>query len=131
VTNQARGTVFLEKRLLHAWVSPIVCVPQQNSPQTFRNLIFLEDYFFASDVEPALAIQLVERVRNFPGMSLAMLKQEQLQVPLNILFALIARSCLYVDLEAAPLIDHEAVLLYPDRATAEAHALLLASRTRT
>src|SRR5437764_12286255 len=36
-----------------------------------------------------------------------------------------------MDMEATPLIDHESVLLYPDRATAEAHALLLASRTRT
>src|SRR6266567_3582625 len=74
------------------------------SPQTIRNLIFLEDYFFAPDVEPALVTHLVERVRNFPGMSLAMLKQEQPQVPLDVVFALIARSSLYVDLEAAPLV---------------------------
>ena len=101
------------------------------SPGAIRNLIFLEDYFFAPDVEPTLATRLVDRVRNFPGMSLAALMQEQTQVPLDTVFALIARSALYVDLEATPLIDHEVILLYPDRATAEAHALLLASHTRT
>src|SRR5437588_2543476 len=101
------------------------------SPGAIRNLIFLEDYFFAPDVEPTLAIRLVDRVRNFPGMSLPALTQEHPQVPLDTLFALIARSSLYMDMEATPLIDHESVLLYPDRATAEAHALLLASRTRT
>jgi putative transposase len=101
------------------------------SPRTIRNVIFLEDYFFAPDVELALATRLVELVRSFPGMSLARLKQEQPQVPLDAVFALIARSSLYADLEATPLIDHEAILLYPDRATAEAHTLLLASRSRT
>lgn len=101
------------------------------SPHAIRNLIFLEDYFFAPDVEPTLATRLVDRVRNFPGMSLAALTQEHPQVPLDTVFSLIARSSLYMDMEATPLIDHESVLLYPDRATAEAHALLLASHTRT
>ncbi|MFL5700939.1 MAG: TnsA endonuclease N-terminal domain-containing protein, partial [Ktedonobacteraceae bacterium] len=101
------------------------------SPGTIRNLIFLEDYFFAPDVEPTLATHLMDRVRSFPGISLATLKQEQPHVPLDSVFALIARSSLYVDLEATPLIDHESVLLYPDRATAEAHAHLVASRIRT
>ncbi len=101
------------------------------SPHAIRNLIFLEDYFFAPDVEPTLAARLIERVRSFPGLSLATLKQEQPQVPVDSVFALIARSSLYIDLEATLLIDHESVLLYPDRATAEAHVLLLASRSRT
>jgi putative transposase len=120
-----------EEAASHLGLSYRVRSSAELSPQIIRNLIFLEDYFFAPDVEPALATRLIERVRNFPGTSLTRLMQEQPQVPLDIVFALIARSSLYVDLEAAPLIDHEAVLLFPDRATAEAHALLLASRTRT
>jgi hypothetical protein len=100
------------------------------SPHAIRNLIFLEDYFFAPDVEPSLTTRIVDRVRNFPGMSLTALKQEDAQIPLDAVYALVARSSLYVDLEARPLIEHKAVLLYPDRATAEAHALLHASHVR-
>jgi putative transposase len=49
-------------------------------------------------------------------------------VSLDAIFTLITRSQLYVDLSATPLIDHDAVHLYTNRATAEAQALLLASQ---
>lgn len=105
--------------------------PAELSLGAIRNLIFLENYFFAPGVEPAPATRLVDRVRSFPGLSLAALTQEYPQVPLDTVFALIARSPLDVDLEASPVIEHEAVLRYPDRATAEAHALLATKRQKS
>jgi putative transposase len=48
----------------------------------------------------------------------------------DVVFTLLAHNHLYVDVSAAPLVEREAVCLYPDRATAEAHALLAASRGR-
>jgi hypothetical protein len=57
--------------------------------------------------------------------------QEQAEdVSLDVLFAMIAQLHLNVDLDAMPLIEHEAVRLYLNRAMAEAHTLLLASSVR-
>ena len=46
-------------------------------------------------------------------------------------YALMARNDLYVDLAAAPLVEPQQVLVYRDQPTAEAQALLRASRLRT
>lgn len=63
-----------------------------------------------------------------PGLSVAALLTQVPQVSLDAVFTLITRAQLYVDLAAAPLIDHDAVHLYATRATAEAQAFLLASQ---
>src|SRR5690242_20211299 len=46
------------------------------SPTAIRNLIFLEDYFVAPEVRPALAESIGDQVRSAPGMRLAQLLQE-------------------------------------------------------
>jgi len=100
------------------------------APDAIRNLIFLDDYCCGPSIPPALATQVQDLVRATPGIALSTLAQAQPQLSLDVVYALIARSHLYVDLAVRPLIDHDAVRLYPDRATAEAHALLAASRVR-
>src|SRR2546427_5680481 len=98
-------------------------------PTSIRNLIFLEDYFFAQHVAPDTAAQILEAVEAQPGMSLAALLQTWPHIAVDAVYALIARGGLYVDLCASPLKEHPHVQLYPDQTTAEAHVLLLASRT--
>jgi putative transposase len=100
------------------------------SPTAIRNLIFLEDYFVAPEVRPALSEQIVDQVRSKPDMRLSELLQAGSQITPDVVFTLLAHNHLYVDVSAAPLVGREAVYLYPDRATAEAHALLAASRGR-
>jgi putative transposase len=100
----------------------------QVAPQALRNLIFLDDYCAAPEVDPAVTHGIIDRVRDTPGLSVAALLAQSPQVSLDAVFTLMTRSQLYVDLSATPLIDHDAVHLYANRATAEAHALLLASQ---
>jgi putative transposase len=100
----------------------------QVSPQAIRNLIFLDEYCAAPEVDPETAQGIMDRVRSAPGLSVAALRAQVPQVSLDAVFTLITRAQLYVDLAAAPLIEHDAVHLYATRATAEAHALLLASQ---
>lgn len=95
--------------------------------EVIRNLIFLDDYCWGPVMPPALAAPVQTLVRATPGLSLSGLLQEQPQLALDVVYTLIAHAQVYVDLAAHPLIDHDAVRLYPDRATAEAHALLAAS----
>ena len=98
-------------------------------PTYIRNLIFLEDYFFAYHIAPDLAVQILEAVEAQPGLSLAALLQTRPHITVDAVYALIARGGLYVDLCASPLKEHPHVQLYPDQTTAEAHVLLLTSRT--
>src|SRR5215831_7783706 len=98
-------------------------------PTSIRNLIFLEDYFFAHHVAPDTAAQILEAVEGQPGISLAQLLQTWPHIAVDVVYALIARGGLYVDLDAAPLKEHAHVQLYCDQTTAEAHVLLLASQT--
>ena len=100
----------------------------QVSPQAIRNLIFLDEYCAAPEVDYETAQGVIDRVRHTPGLSVAALLAQVPQVSLDAVFTLITRSQLYVDLSATPLIDHNAVHLYTNRATAEAQALLLASQ---
>jgi putative transposase len=95
-------------------------------PRTFiDNLDFLEDYFI---VVPRLPEEIVARlqalVRTTPAISLAALLAEAGGVRPNDVYALIATDQLFVDLHAAPLADHFRTRLYPDQATAQAHAFL-------
>src|SRR5712692_9129230 len=76
-----------------------------------------------------MAAQILEAVEAQPGMSLAALLQTGPHMSVDAVYALIARGSLYVDLCASPLKEHTHVQLYPATTTAEAHALLLASRT--
>src|SRR5260221_8014434 len=89
------------------------------------NLDFLEDYLI---VVPHLSEEIVARiqahVRAAPGISLAALLAEAGGVRANDVYALIATDPLFVDLHAAPLTDHFRIRLYPDQATAQAHAFL-------
>ena len=96
-------------------------------PAYIRNLIFLEDYFFAHHVSPDTTAQILEAVSTTPGISLATLLQTLPHIGVDAVYALIARGGLYVDLWASPLKEHPQVRLYPDQTTAEAHVLLLAS----
>lgn len=100
----------------------------QVSPQAIRNLILLDEYCSAPEVDHETAQGVIDRVRSTPGLSVTALLAQVPQVSLDAVFTLITRSQLYVDLSATPLIDHDAVSLYPNRATAEAHALLLVSQ---
>jgi len=100
------------------------------APEVIRNLIFLDEYCGAPGLPPALATQVQALVRATPGLSLSALLQEQPQLTLDVVYTLIAQAHLYVDLAAQPLINHDAIRLYPDRATAEAHALLATARVR-
>ena len=93
-----------------------------------RNLIFLEDYFFEYAISHEAATTLLDAVETTPGRSIADLHRDIPQVSIDVLYALIARNRLYVDLYAAPLKDHTRISLYPNQTVAEAHSLLRASR---
>src|SRR2546425_4812901 len=98
------------------------------APEVIRNLILLDEYCCGPGLPPALPARVQALVPGPPGTSLSAPLQAQPQLTLDVVYALIAQSPLSVDLAAQPLIDHDAVRLYPDRATAEAHTLLAASR---
>ncbi len=98
-------------------------------PTYVRNLIFLEDYLFEYFVSHEQQSRILEQIEAVPGMTLAALQRVEPRVRLDDVYALIARNHLYVDLYTAPLADHQHVHLYPDQTTAEAHSLLIASRT--
>ncbi len=98
------------------------------SPTYIRNLIFLEDYFFACVVPASHFTALLGAVTASPGITLAQLLQDGALASVDSVYALIARNHLYVDLKAAPLVEPQHVFVYPDQPTAEAHALLRAAR---
>jgi len=100
------------------------------SSTAIRNLIFLEDYVVAPEVLPRLSEQILDQVRSAPGIRLAQLLQDGPQTMPDAVFTLLAHNHLYVDVTARPLIERDVVFLFPDRATAEAHALLAASHGR-
>jgi putative transposase len=95
-----------------------------------RNLIFLEDYFFACVVPPSHLAALLGVACTSPGIRLSQLLQDGALGSHDSVYALIARNQLYADLKAAPLVEPEHVFVYPDQPTAEAQALLKTSRLR-
>jgi putative transposase len=96
-----------------------------------RNSMFLEDYFGACVVPPSAHTALLGRVQASSGISLAALLHEGALATADHVYALMARNDLSVDLAAAPLVEPQHVLVYRDQPTAEAQALLRASRLRT
>ncbi len=98
-------------------------------PGYIRNLIFLEDYFFDCVVPNAALLAILEAVETTPGITLAALREQQAHLRVDDVYALIARNRLYVDLSTTWLKDHPHLPLYQDRPTAEAHALLRASKS--
>jgi putative transposase len=95
-------------------------------PRTFiDNLDFLEDYPI---VAPHLPEEMVARIETYvravPGISLTALLAEAGGVRANDVYVLIATDQLFVDLHVAPLANHFRTSLYPDQATAQAHAFL-------
>ena len=98
------------------------------SPTYIRNLIFLEDYFFACIVPTSHLTALLGVITASPGITLAELLQDGALASPDSVYALIARNHLYVDLHAAPLAEPQHVFVYPDHPTAEAHALLRTAR---
>ena len=76
-------------------------------PTYVDNLLFLEDYF---DMTLAVPVQvqtsIFQRIRETPGLPLSVLASDGSGVRANDVYALIALDLLYVDLYAAPLIQH-------------------------
>ncbi len=95
-------------------------------PHTFiDNLDFLEEYLIVAPRLPEeVTTRIQARVGTTPGISLAALLAEEGGIRANDVYALIATNQLFVDLHAAPLGDHVRTRLYPDQATAQAHAFL-------
>jgi putative transposase len=106
-----------------------VCSSAELRPEYVRNLIFLEDYFFDCIVPNAALLAILEAVETTPGITLAALREQQAHLRVDDVYALIARNRLYVDLSSTWLKDHRHLPLYLDRPTAEAHALLRASKS--
>ena len=96
-------------------------------PTSIQNLMFLEDYLFDRVVPPTLQALVSAQVQREPGLTLARLLYELPSVCPDDVYALIGQEHLYVDLSTAPLMAHHHVHLYLDRATAEAHRLVVAS----
>ena len=90
-----------------------------------------EDYFGECVVPSSIRTALLGLVQASPGISLAALLHEGALAAADHVYALIARNDLYVDLAAAPLVEPQHVGVYRDQPTAEAQALLRASRLRT
>jgi len=93
-----------------------------------RNLLFLEDYLRASkeDLDEKAVCSVVSSVGEHPGITL----QELLaigKIPSDIVFAMLARGELYVDLQTAPLAEPRRVRVFRDQETAQGYAVLRAA----
>lgn len=93
-----------------------------------RNLLFLEDYLHVKGEAPdeKVVCSTTSLVAEHPGITL----QEILamgQVPSDVVFAMIARGQLYVDLRAAPLAEPQRVRVFRDRETAQGYAVITSS----
>ena len=97
-------------------------------PTYIRNLVFLEDYFFACAVSYEALALILETVEAKPGISLAALREQHPRLRPDPVYALIARNRLYVDLDAELLKEHQHLHLSLDRPTTEAHVLIQTSQ---
>ncbi len=93
-----------------------------------RNLLFLEDYLRVEmkDLNEKVIGSAMSVVTEHPGITL----QELLvigKIPSDVVFAMIARGQLYVDLYAAPLAEPGRVRVFPDRETAQGYAVIASS----
>jgi putative transposase len=93
------------------------------------NLLFLEDYFGAALTVPEqVQTTIFQRVRETPGLPLSALEAPGSGVRANDIYAMLALDLIYVDLYAAPLIQHGRVRLYLNAEQARVHAHLLPTR---
>lgn len=97
-----------------------------------RNLLFLEDYLHADkeDLDDKAVCSAVSLVTEHPGITL----QELLaigKVPSDVVFAMIAREQLYVDLWTAPLAEPKRVQVFRDQETAQGYAVITSSSNRS
>ncbi len=95
-------------------------------PTYIDNLVFLEDYFGVPLTIPAqVHTYVLQRIQEIPGLPLSVLVSDGSGVRPNDVYAMLAKSALYADLYAAPLIEHRRVHLYlsADQARAYAHRL--------
>lgn len=93
-----------------------------------RNLLFLEDYLRVEmkNLDEKVIGSAMSVVTEHPGITL----QELLaigKVPSDVVFAMIARGQLYVDLHAAPLAEPQRVWVFQDRETAQGYAVVASS----
>ena len=96
-----------------------------------RNLLFLEDYLHADkeDLDEKAVCSAASLVAEHPGVTL----QELLaigKVPNDVVFAMIARGQLYVDLHTAPLAEPGRVQVFRDQETAQGYTVVISSSSR-
>lgn len=99
-------------------------------PTLIQNLMFLEDYLRATAAVPAsVQAQILEQVRQAPGISVAALLASSPGVRANDVYATVATEQIYVNLCAVPLAEHWRVQLYLNQQSHEANAHLSVGRT--
>jgi hypothetical protein len=96
-----------------------------------RNLLFLEDYLRADqqDLDGKVIRPVMSLVAEHPSITLQELLEAEM-APGDIIFTLIARGELYVDLHAAPLAEPQRVQIFRDQETAKGCALIASSSKR-
>ena len=95
-----------------------------------RNLVFLEDYLHANqDVLDEKAVHCtISRVAEHPGITLQELLAME-QAPSDVIFSMIARGIIYVDLRNTPLAEPQRVHIFRNQETAAGYAAISSSRT--
>jgi putative transposase len=93
-----------------------------------RNLLFLEDYLRVEmkDLNEKVIGSAMSVVTEHPGVTLQELLAIE-KIPSDVVFAMIARGQLYVDLYAAPLAEPGRVRVFLDRETAQGYAVIASS----
>jgi putative transposase len=92
------------------------------NPVFTQNLIFLEDYLgFKSNLTTKVTEQIIQLVQKNPGITIAALLSELVEVCANDVYILIATEQLYVDLYAVHIIEHYRTQLWCDQQTHDAY----------
>ena len=93
-----------------------------------RNLLFLEDYLRADkeDLDEKAVCSTASLAAEHPGITLQELLAIE-KVPGDVVFAMIARGQLYVDLRIAPLAEPQRVQVFRDQETAQGYAVITSS----
>jgi transposase InsO family protein len=98
-----------------------------------RNLIFLEDYFRATSltVPETTALAILSLVSTQPGITLAHLVHEVQEANADDIYALIVTEQLYVNLNAALLVEPDRVQVFLDQQIALAYGLMVETSLST
>ncbi len=89
------------------------------------NLDFLADYFITPPRLPETVVsRVLERIQTSPGITIAALVGDSAGLRANDIYALLAASQIFVDLNVSSLRDHYRTHLFPDRNAALAYAQL-------